>query len=80
MRWGTITTEPIKPDPQDFMGYCRNHHIEIVQLNASLAIDNRFAAKLQHCDAAIDAAPLRASSDGPWGNMFGCGGYVARAV
>jgi hypothetical protein len=47
---GRSTTNSIKPDLQDFdavkMDYCRKHQIDIAQLNARLASDNRLAAEL----------------------------------
>jgi hypothetical protein len=42
--------QSVKPDQQDFdvvkMDYCRKHHIDIAQLNARFASDNRLAADL----------------------------------
>ena len=42
--------QSVKPDQQDFdaakMDYCRNHQIDITQLNAGFASDNRLAAEL----------------------------------
>ena len=42
--------QSVKPDQQDFdavkMDYCRKHHIDIAQLNAEFASDNRLAADL----------------------------------
>jgi DNA-binding Lrp family transcriptional regulator len=47
---GRSTTNPIKPDPQDFdavkMDYCRKHHITIAQLCARFESDNQLAAEL----------------------------------
>ena len=47
---GRSTIRSIKPDLQDFdavkMDYCRKHQIDIAQLNARLASDNRLAAEL----------------------------------
>jgi DNA-binding Lrp family transcriptional regulator len=43
-------TRPIRPDLQDFdevkRDYCRQHHIDIAQLNARFESDHRLAAEL----------------------------------
>jgi hypothetical protein len=47
---GRSTTNPIKPDPQDFDevkgDYCRKHHITIAQLYARFEGDDRLVAEL----------------------------------
>ena len=53
----------VKPDQQDFdavkMDYCRKHHIDIAQLNASFASDNRLAADLYRLAQAAKVTRLR---------------------
>ena len=55
--------QSVKPDQQDFdavkMDYCRNHHIDITQLNASFASDNRLAAELYRLAQAAKIIRLR---------------------
>jgi DNA-binding Lrp family transcriptional regulator len=47
---GRSTTNPIKPDPQDFDevkgDYCRKHHITIAQIYARFEGDDRLVAEL----------------------------------
>ena len=55
--------QSVKPDQQDFdaakMDYCRNHQIDITQLSARFASDNRLAADLYRLAQAAKIIRLR---------------------
>ena len=58
---GRSTTNPIKPDPQDFDevkgDYCRKHHITIAQLYARFEGDDRLVAELYRLAQAAKFFP-----------------------
>jgi hypothetical protein len=66
---GRSTINSIKPDLQDFnavkMDYCRKHRIDIAQLNARLASDDRLAAELFRLAQAATLSVGRASATRP---------------
>jgi len=69
--------QSVKPDQQDFdavkMDYCRNHHIDIVQLNVRFGSDNRLAADLYRLAQAAKVIRLRPKEfQNPSGTLLSC--------